>query len=208
MNFVILSCETALLSLIDVLAHNVDEGRVNGVAFVDLRKAFDSVDHEVLLRKLSLCGCSEHSVQWFRSYLNERSQFVSVKGVSSYNREVSTGVPQGSVLGPLLFIIVMNDLPANLSIEKIFMYADDVTLVASDATTQIINDKLNTCMVELQNWLLKNKLILNVQKTKVMLVGSHQRIRTLGDPTLRVSVIGETVECVSLYASGLLLIIT
>ena len=194
-----LSCETALLSLIDVLAHNVDEGRVNGIAFVDLRKAFDSVDHEVLLRKLSLCGCSEHSVQWFRSYLNERSQFVSVKGVSSHNREVSTGVPQGSVLGPLLFIIVMNDLPASISNGKLFMYADDVILVVSDATTQIINDKLNIFMAELHNWLLKNKLILNVQKTKVMLVGSHQRIRTLGDPTLRVSVTGQTIECVSLF---------
>ena len=109
---------------------------------------------------------------------------MSIKGEASNNRQVSTGVPQGSVLGPLLFIIIMNDLPACVSNEDLFMYADDVTLVVSGESTQIINDKLNRCMAKMNNWLLENKLILNAQKTKVMLLGSHQIIRTLADPIL------------------------
>ena len=93
-----LSCEIALLCLIELLANNVDKGGVNGVAFVvDLRKAFDAVVHDVLLHKLSVFGCSEHAVKWFHSYLTERSHFVSIKGEASNNREVSMGVPQGSV---------------------------------------------------------------------------------------------------------------
>ena len=149
--------------------------------------------------KLSVFGCSEHAVKWFHSYLTERSNFVSIKGEASNNRQVSTGVPQGSVLGPLLFIIVMNDLPACISSADLFMYADDVTLVVSGESTQIINDKLNRCMAKINNWLLENKLILNAEKTKVMLLGLHQRIRSLADPILRVSVAGQPLECVQLF---------
>ena len=94
----------------------------------------------------------------------------------------------------------MNDLPACVSSADLFMYADDVTLVVSGESTQIINDKLNRCMAKMNNWLLENKLILNAQKTKVMLLGSHQKIRSLADPIiLRVSVAGQPLECVQLF---------
>ena len=104
--------------------------------------------------KLSKRGCSKPAVKWFHSYLTERSHFVSIKGKTSNKRHVSTGVPQGSVLGPLLFIILMNDLPSCVPSADLFMYVDDVTLVINGESAQIINDKLNDCMTQINNWLL------------------------------------------------------
>ena len=113
------SCETALLCMVDEWAKSVDNGKINGVALVDLRRAFDLVDHDVLLQLLSECGCSEQggmretppcserSLHWFTSYLSDSEQFVSVQNKKCDTRNVSVGVPQGSILGPLLFTILI-----------------------------------------------------------------------------------------------------
>ena len=135
----------------------------------------------------------------FARFLSGRSHYVSVKGASSNKREVKTGVPQGSVLASLLFIIVMNSLPTFLPSGNIFMYADDITLVVSGANTQIVNETLNMCLLKLHQWLQRSKLTLNVSKTKIMLVGSHQRMRTLGNPTLTASIAGQQLENVKCF---------
>ena len=91
---------------------------------LDLRKAFDLVNHAVLLEKMAIYGCSQQSMQWFASYLSERQQIVQFKGKLSHQAEMQTGVPQWSILGPLLFIMFMNDMPLIVS-ASVDMYADD-----------------------------------------------------------------------------------
>ena len=150
------SCETALLCMVDEWAMNVDNGKINGVALVDLRKAFDLVDHDILLQLLSECGCSERSLQWFKSYLSDREQFVSIQNKKSGVRNVSVGVPQGSILGPLLFTILINNLPRAVNKASVFMYADDTTISVSGTSKQEIEVQLNDVLKEVYDWTAKN----------------------------------------------------
>ena len=109
------STVTALLEATDSWALDIDRGNVNAVVFLDLKKAFDTVDHDVLLGKLSLYGIQESAYDWFESYLNNRTQKCVVNGSLSKVCSLGCGVPQGTILGPLLFLIYINDLPNCLS---------------------------------------------------------------------------------------------
>ncbi len=104
------SCQTVLIKLTDYFLNNMDNGELTGVLLIDLRKAFDLVDHELLLHKMELYGCQTVTMSWFRSYLFNRQQCVSYDGHLSSLKNVNLGVPQGSILGPLMFILFMNDL--------------------------------------------------------------------------------------------------
>ena len=120
------SCETAPNHMVHKWASAIDKGFLNGVVLLDLRKAFDLVNHTILLNKLFIYGCSQQSMRWFSSYLSERKQFVLFKGRQSELSEITTGVPQGSILGPLFFIVFMNDMPMSTrTINNVDMYADD-----------------------------------------------------------------------------------
>ena len=123
------STETSLTDMIDTWLNNMNSGKMTGVAFVDLRKAFDTVNHEILLNKLYEIGATDITVKWFRSYLTKRTQKVSFKGSLSNALPVNTGVPQGSILGPLLFIIFINNMCNVIKYGDISMYADDTTLI-------------------------------------------------------------------------------
>ena len=191
------SCETALMCMVDEWARNVDNGKINGVALVDLRKAFDLVDHDVLLQLLSECGCTERSLQWFKSYLSDREQFVSIQNKNSGVRNVSVGVPQGSILGPLLFTILINNLPRAVNNASVFMYADDTTISASGTSKQEIEVQLNDVLKVVNEWTVKNKLLMNLKKTKVMMIGTKQRCNNLPDTNLNVKLNNVTVECVN-----------
>ena len=107
---------------------NMDRGDMNSVVFLDIRKAFDTVNHQILLDKLHCYGIGEGELLFFRSYLQNRTQCCSVNGQISTLQTATCGVPQGSILGPLLFIIYMNDLPAFVQVANITMYADDTSL--------------------------------------------------------------------------------
>ena len=118
------SCETALNHMTDSWLNAIDDGNMIGVVLVDFKKAFDLVDHDILLTKLGIYGIKNEPLFWFKSYLSQRQQQVSINNNKSSFRPVSCGVPQGSILGPLLFLLFINDLPLYTS----NMYADDTTL--------------------------------------------------------------------------------
>ena len=126
------STATALLEATDNWAYNIDSGCVNAVVFLDLKKAFDTVDHDILLSKVNAYGirCVVH--KWFESYLNGRHQKYFVNGCLSENRALICGVPQGTILGPLLFLMYINDLPNCLSHSQPRMFADDTHLTYAD----------------------------------------------------------------------------
>ena len=143
--------------------------------FIDLRKAFDTVDHEILLHKLNHYGIRGISNSWFRSYLENREQFVFVEGCESSKRYINHGVPQGSVLGPLLFILYINDLPNALKNCIANLFADDTCLLSSDSNLQLLEAKVNNDLSNLSSWLKANKISLNEDKTEVLLFRSRNK---------------------------------
>ncbi len=180
------SCETALAKLVNDWTENMEKGLLNGVIFVDLRKAFDLVDTNILLQKLELYKCDNTSLSWFRSYLQGRSQCVQFKSAMSKTAEVTHGVPQGSILGPLLFITFMNDLPFHI-VSHIDMYADDSTVHVSAKTVCELNQKLNVDLENIKIWCRENNMLVNKEKTKAMLVTTYQRATHLDTQTLDVN---------------------
>ena len=174
------STESALILMLDTWLKAVNEGRLVGSVMIDFRKAFDMVDHEILLKKLNLYRCSSLTVSWFRRYLSNRSQTVSINGVNSESDTVLCGVPQGSILGPLLFLLFINDLPLTLKnvVSATDLYADDTTIYDVQTDKAVLSANLQTALNLLKTWCRENGMLLNTDKTKVMLLTSRQK-RTL-----------------------------
>ena len=149
---------TALLDATNDWYLNMDNGLVNGVLFLDLKKAFDTVDHQILLQKLQLFGIDFATLKWFRSYLTDRKQRTSVNGTISDHHPIVCGVPQGSILGLLLFLVYINDLPTWCLSSTPRMYADDTCLTLSARNPEDLQSQLNSDLVEIQTWLQAKKL--------------------------------------------------
>ena len=148
------STVTALLEATDTWAYNIDRGKINAVVFLDLKKAFDTVDHEILLSKLSNYGiyCNAH-----QPYSENRTQMCSINGSLSQSCLLSCGVPQGTILGPLLFLLYINDLPNRLSNCEPRMYADDTHLTYAGDNADKIQLHLNQDLENVHNWLRASK---------------------------------------------------
>ena len=136
------------------------------------KKAFDAVDHALLLTKLRNYGIGGDELSWFTSYLTDRTQSVSLDNVTSDSMDI--GVPQGSILGPLLFTLYINDLPSVTKTCKVILYTDDTAIIYSDKQKAQIEKHLNNDMAIVKTWLDENKLTLNVKKTKSMLIGNKK----------------------------------
>ena len=173
------STETALTDMVDDWLQNMNSGEMTGVAFIDLRKAFDTVNHEILLSKLYDLGSNDICIEWFRSYLSGRTQKVQLNGVTSNSLHINTGVPQGNILGPLLFLIFINDMPNVISHGKMCLYADDTTLYVNGTNVDEIAEKLKSDLTAIKLWLNMNKLFINADKTNIMLIGTSAKLRSV-----------------------------
>jgi len=175
------STVTALLEATDSWAFNIDHGYINAVVFLDFKKAFDTVDHEILLTKMNQCGIQGKTLDWFKLYFTNRTQRCSVNGCLSDFTTLKCGVPQGTILGPLLFLIYINNLPDCLSFSTPRMYADDTHITYAGSDLHLIQSSLSHDLEKLSKWLVSNRLTLNATKTEFMLIGSRQILSTLSD---------------------------
>ena len=165
---------------------------MNGVKFFDLKKAFNTIDHDILLVKLSRYEVLENELKWFTSYLSERKQFCCVNGIHSLFTSIKYGVPKGSCLGPLLFLIYINDLLLVIKNATPSIFADNTGLTAASQNFPYLKNLIEEDIQSLATWLANNKLTLNVLKTECLIIGSKARLSRLeGD--LYISVEGESI---------------
>ena len=159
------STHLALITLIDKLTQAIENGEYVIGVFLDFSKAFDTVNHEILLDKLYHYGVRGCAHKWFSSYVTDRQQFVTYNGMKSQNQVIKCGVPQGSILGPLLFLIYINDPATACKNTFPILFADDSKLSISGRDSDLIMKTLNEELQEISIWLKANKLSLNIKKT-------------------------------------------
>jgi len=181
------SCETALVSMIENWLKALNNGYLVGVVLIDFRKAFDLVDHDILLDKLKVYQLDCSALSWLKSYLNVRKQSVVVNNVLSDDKVVTCGVPQGSILGPLLFLLFINDLPLYTNNVKTDLYADDTTLYDMSKSKTNLEINLTNAISKLSTWCKRNGMVINFSKTKLMLITSRQKRNQMNDAHLEIS---------------------
>ena len=161
--------EHAILDLKEYVMENMERQEVTAVLFLDLQKAFDTVQHDILLKKLQHYGVRGKAFQLLSSYLLDRKQFTKIQNNTSDLASILWGVPQGSVLGPLLFLIYINDLP-NASELNSWLFADDTALAMSAKNFQELDIKFNKEMSKVQDWLLANGLSVHYEDKVVCIL--------------------------------------
>ena len=155
---------TCSLKCTDDWCSGMDEGLVTGLISIDLKKAFDTVDHEIQCQKLEHYGIVRTELSWLKSYLSNRKQHCRINGVDSSINDINVGVSQGSCLGPPLFLVHINDLPCSVKNYKGYVYADDTSIYHSSRVIMQLITAISEELRRLDRWLQGNKLSLNVAK--------------------------------------------
>ena len=170
---------SALIQMCDDWSDSMDKGKLTGVVFLDIRKAFDSVDHSILLEKVQFYGVADRELMWLKSYLTARKQQCLINGCLSSQSNLLCGVSQSSILGPLLLLIYINDLPNCLKFATPCLYADDTQIFTSSFDISVLTNNVNTDLKNLSDWLTVDKLQFHPLKTKLMVVGSRYNLNTI-----------------------------
>jgi len=185
------STELCCVDFLNSICIDLDQNRYVACVFIDLSKAFDLINHNLLLNKLYLnFNFSKKARDLISSFLSQRTQRVFVNSVSSDSYNVLYGVPQGSILGPLLFLLYINDIPSCLRHSEIFLYADDSTIKLSHTDPISLFSLLNSDLFSFNEFCIRNHLSINVDKTKCMLFKPC-------DPNLELFLNGVKIECVT-----------
>ena len=185
-----------LLHCLDDWYKALDRRQFIGVVFLDISKVFDTLNHDLLLSKLSQLGLSSSTVAWFKSYLSDRCQVTRVIDSFSPLGFPTTGVQQGSVLGPSLFSAFINDLPSVLPADSVVLFADDTAIYITSSNLSSLNSSLQQCLDATSLWMASNGLQLNASKTKCLLLHSSRRKIETG---LDLLVDGVTVDQVRVF---------
>ena len=173
------STEGLLLHLTDTWKWALDNNLKVGVLFIDFRKAFDSVNHTILLQKLKAVGISGNLLSWMGSYLLNRDQFVQVNEVKSDTSSIKFGVPQGSILGPKLFSLYVNDFPESVTSGELYMFADDTTIFTISDNIDTITKAMQVILDQVLSWCGANRLIAHETKSEALLLSKQRFIGLL-----------------------------
>jgi len=175
------STNMALIILVDKIAQAIDNGEIVVGCFLDFKKAFDTVNHSILLDKLYKYGIRGIAHDWISDYLRDREQFVHFKGINSDRKYISCGVPQGSIMGPLLFLIYINDIANVSKILLPILFADDTNVFLSGKSVDETIQKMNDELINIVEWLRSNRLSLNIEKTNFMVFHTIRRNVDMSD---------------------------
>ena len=163
------STSHSLISITETIRETIEKKKYGCGVFIDLKKAFDTVNHQILLLKLEHYGIRGPALSWFQSYLTGRKQFVHLNGIDSEINDITCGVPQGSVLGPILFLLYINDLPNISDKLKFFLFADDTNIYYESNDLDKLEATINKELTKLYEWLCINRLSLNISKTNFVI---------------------------------------
>ena len=195
------STATALHQIIDTWLQAADNGKLSATLFLDLKAGFDVIEHDILLSKLKEYGLCDLTISWFESYLKNRSQCVQIESTLSDLKAVPWGVPQGSILGPLLFIIYINELPEAVKTEEDLEANSDIIIYADDNSPTVSHDDPIKLMETIENdgkkvseWFSKNKMICSGEKTKLLVSGTRANRESKLDTTQELVVCGDLVK--------------
>ena len=172
------SCQTALVKLIDSWLSSINKKQTVGAVYLDFKKAFDLVNHNTLISKLKMYFPNSEVTNLIESYLTNRTQFVLLNGKRSHKKVIQSGVPQGSVLGPLFFIVYINDLPLHLNKQtENTLFADDSALYTANRNIPTINNTLQDSLDKTHAWCNKNSMVIHPDKTKSMIIAPRQKLQ-------------------------------
>ena len=171
---------TNLVEAINHIYREIDNKKYSAIVKMDLSKAFDCINHRILLNKLNNMGLKKDSLTWMASYLANRFQCTKFQNYTSTEGKSTSGVPQGSILGPLLFICYTNDFPEHLSnLSKVLSYADDTELLITASSKKELKEKIEAAIEQAQNWFKKNSMKLNSDKTEILVFNTHNDLENI-----------------------------